>query len=169
MSWTVNVVPMSAPRMIPSVWGKVISPAATKPISITVVAADDWMIAVTAAPAATAVSRFRGSPPGPPPGAGGGPPGRGRPRDRLEGAPAGGRHRRQRFPAGRRVVERRLGPPPVGLTELIGQAPLPLPDPELGELGHDGERDAAAGECDLGRLASPPQRARIRGHERPRP
>ena len=62
MSWTVNVVPMSAPRMIPSVWGKVISPAATKPISITVVADDDWMIAVTAAPAATAVSRFRVSP-----------------------------------------------------------------------------------------------------------
>ena len=37
-------------------------PAATKPISITVVADDDWMIAVTAAPAATAVSRFRVSP-----------------------------------------------------------------------------------------------------------
>jgi len=38
------------------------SPAETKPMSINVVAADDWMIAVTAAPDATAIKRWRAMP-----------------------------------------------------------------------------------------------------------
>jgi len=54
MSCTVRVVPMSAPRITPSVWRKLIRPADTKPISMSVVAAEDWMIAVIAAPEATA-------------------------------------------------------------------------------------------------------------------
>ena len=58
MSCTVKVVPMSAPRMMPSVWRKLMSPADTKPINMSVVAADDWMIAVIAAPDATASRRF---------------------------------------------------------------------------------------------------------------
>ncbi len=59
MSWTVNVVPMSAPRMIPSVWRNVISPADTKPMSMSVVAAEDWMMAVIAAPDRTECHRLR--------------------------------------------------------------------------------------------------------------
>jgi len=55
----VKVVPMSAPRITPSVWRKVIRPAETKPISISVVAAEDWMIAVIVAPDSTARSRRR--------------------------------------------------------------------------------------------------------------
>ena len=41
ISWTVNVVPMSAPRMTPRVCRNVINPAETNPISIKVVAAED--------------------------------------------------------------------------------------------------------------------------------
>jgi hypothetical protein len=37
-------------------------PAETKPISISVVAAEDWMMAVTVAPEATATQRLRESP-----------------------------------------------------------------------------------------------------------
>ena len=37
-------------------------PAETKPISMRVVAAEDWMMAVTAAPEAAASTRFRDSP-----------------------------------------------------------------------------------------------------------
>ena len=62
MSCTVNVVPMSAPRITPSVWRNVMRPAATKPISMSVVAAEDWMIAVMAAPETTARTRLRESP-----------------------------------------------------------------------------------------------------------
>jgi hypothetical protein len=62
ISWTVTVVPMSAPRMMPSVWRNVMIPADTKPMSISVVAAEDWMIAVTVAPEATATHRLRESP-----------------------------------------------------------------------------------------------------------
>ena len=54
-----SVVPMSAPRMTPRDWRNVISPAETNPMSISVVAEDDWMSAVTRAPAPTAASRFR--------------------------------------------------------------------------------------------------------------
>ena len=49
-SCTVTVVPMSAPRITPSDWGNVTRPADTKPISISVVADEDWMIEVTSAP-----------------------------------------------------------------------------------------------------------------------
>jgi hypothetical protein len=45
--------------MTPSDWRKVMSPAETKPISMSVVADEDWMRAVTRAPAATADSRVR--------------------------------------------------------------------------------------------------------------
>ena len=62
ISCTVNVVPMSAPRITPSVARKVMRPAATKPISMRVVAAEDWMIAVIAAPERTARIRLRESP-----------------------------------------------------------------------------------------------------------
>jgi hypothetical protein len=58
MSWTVNVVPTSAPRMIPIAWWRVRSPAWTKPMSITVVAVEDWISAVTPAPVSAALSRF---------------------------------------------------------------------------------------------------------------
>jgi hypothetical protein len=59
MSCTVTVVPMSAPRITPRVWRNVIRPAETKPISINVVAAEDWMMEVTSAPDATAARRVR--------------------------------------------------------------------------------------------------------------
>jgi hypothetical protein len=59
MSWTVNVVPISAPRITPMVCENGMRPAETKPISITVVAEEDWMIPVTAAPERSAVNRFR--------------------------------------------------------------------------------------------------------------
>ena len=62
ISWTVSVVPMSAPRMTPSVCRNVIRPAATNPISIRVVAADDCRSAVAAAPETTARIRRRDSP-----------------------------------------------------------------------------------------------------------
>src|SRR5262245_43337912 len=58
MSCTVNVVPMSAPRITPRDWRKVRSPAETKPISIRVVADEDWMSVVTRAPEQTAVRRL---------------------------------------------------------------------------------------------------------------
>ena len=41
---------MSAPRMKPSDWRNDKSPAETNPISISVVADEDWMTAVTSAP-----------------------------------------------------------------------------------------------------------------------
>src|SRR6266542_3413102 len=58
-SWTVNVVPMSAPRMTPRDWGNESSPAETNPMSIRVVADEDWIMAVTSAPEPTAARRFR--------------------------------------------------------------------------------------------------------------
>jgi hypothetical protein len=56
---TVKVVPMSAPRITPRDWRKVRRPADTKPISISVVADEDWMRVVTSAPEQTAVRRLR--------------------------------------------------------------------------------------------------------------
>ena len=53
-----TVVPMLAPRMTPMAWWRFISPALTKPISMTVVAEEDWMRAVIPAPEATAVNRL---------------------------------------------------------------------------------------------------------------
>ena len=64
MSRPVTVVPMLAPMMIQTAWPRVIIPAFTKPTTITVVAEEDWMTAVMAAPTSTpkkrlAVSRSR--------------------------------------------------------------------------------------------------------------
>ncbi|MBF8288540.1 MAG: hypothetical protein HW381_1648 [Candidatus Rokubacteria bacterium] len=58
-SCTVKVVPMSAPRITPSDWRKLTSPAETKPISMSVVAEEDWMTAVASAPEHTADRRVR--------------------------------------------------------------------------------------------------------------
>ena len=58
-SCTVNVVPMSAPRITPRDCRKVTRPADTKPISMRVVAEEDWMSAVASAPERTAASRVR--------------------------------------------------------------------------------------------------------------
>jgi len=49
-SWTVTVVPISAPRIMPIVWRSVRRPADAKPTSMTVVALDDCSPAVTPAP-----------------------------------------------------------------------------------------------------------------------
>jgi len=49
---------MSAPRITARVWRKVISPALTKPTSMTDVALLDWIRPVMNAPAPTAVSRL---------------------------------------------------------------------------------------------------------------
>jgi hypothetical protein len=62
ISCTVSVVPMSAPRITPSVWRNVMRPAATKPMSITMVADDDWMMPVMVAPEAIARMRLRDMP-----------------------------------------------------------------------------------------------------------
>ena len=64
MSRPVTVVPMLAPMMIHTAWFRVIIPALTKPTTITVVAEEDWITAVMAAPTSTprkrlAVSRSR--------------------------------------------------------------------------------------------------------------
>ncbi len=48
--WAVMVVPMSAPRITPMAWDRDMSPAVTKPTSMTVVTDEDWMMAVTKAP-----------------------------------------------------------------------------------------------------------------------
>ena len=53
-----TVVPMSAPRITPIVWRSVRRPADAKPTSMTVVALDDWRIAVAPAPTASALRRF---------------------------------------------------------------------------------------------------------------
>ena len=50
---------MSAPRMTPRDWRKVRRPADTKPMSIRVVAEEDWIRAVTSAPEHTAARRVR--------------------------------------------------------------------------------------------------------------
>ena len=64
MSRPVTVVPMLAPMMIHTAWFRVIMPALTKPTTMTVVAEEDWITAVMAAPTSTpkkrlAVSRSR--------------------------------------------------------------------------------------------------------------
>ena len=64
MSSPVTVVPMLAPMMIHTAWFRVIMPALTKPTTMTVVAEEDWITAVMAAPTSTprkrlAVSRSR--------------------------------------------------------------------------------------------------------------
>ena len=57
-SQDVTVVPMLAPMMMPTAWVSFIIPEFTKPTTITVVADDDWITAVTAAPKPTALSGF---------------------------------------------------------------------------------------------------------------
>ena len=52
------VVPMLAPMMIQTAWFSVIMPALTKPTTITVVAEEDWMAAVMAAPTRTPINRL---------------------------------------------------------------------------------------------------------------
>ena len=58
MSCTVSVAPISAPRMTARVWRKLMSPALTKPTSMTDVALLDWIRPVMNAPPPTAASRL---------------------------------------------------------------------------------------------------------------
>ena len=46
----VSVVPISDPKITPTVWGSSIMPELTKPTSMTVIAEDDWMAIVMMAP-----------------------------------------------------------------------------------------------------------------------
>src|SRR5437773_1956882 len=154
MSCTVNVVPMSAPRITPSVWRNVMRPAATKPISMSVVAAEDWMIAVMAAHEPRGLrDRQRAVVDAEPPerverdaqqvaevdadhAAVGDDqhvvavPMAGA--DPLDGAPHPGRDLRERLAAGRRAIERRADPRvvrvPVEGADLVHRASLPLPE-----------------------------------------
>ena len=57
-SQDVTVVPMFAPMMMPTAWVSFMIPEFTKPTTMTVVADDDWMIAVTPAPKRTALIGF---------------------------------------------------------------------------------------------------------------
>ena len=59
MICAVTVVPTLAPKMMPMAWVRVRSPALMNPITITVVALEDWMTAVTRVPASTATMPFR--------------------------------------------------------------------------------------------------------------
>ena len=54
----VTVVPTLAPKITPTDWVKVRSPALTKPTTSTVVTDDDWMTAVTMAPVIAPRIRF---------------------------------------------------------------------------------------------------------------
>jgi hypothetical protein len=54
----VVVVPIFAPMITPIDWVRLRSPALTKDTTITVVAEDDWIIVVTAAPVSTPTNRF---------------------------------------------------------------------------------------------------------------
>ena len=58
MIWAVMVVPMLAPRIIPIDWESVSSPEVMKPTTSTVVTEDDWITAVTPAPANAAENRL---------------------------------------------------------------------------------------------------------------
>ena len=57
-SQDVTVVPMFAPMMIPIAWESFMIPEFTKPTTITVVADEDWITAVTPAPSSTALNGF---------------------------------------------------------------------------------------------------------------
>ena len=57
-SQDVTVVPMLAPMMMPTAWVSFMMPEFTNPTTMTVVAEDDWMIAVTPAPRRTALIGF---------------------------------------------------------------------------------------------------------------
>ena len=58
INWAVMVVPMLAPKMIPTACCKLINPALMKPKTMTVVADEDWITAVTIVPANTAMTPF---------------------------------------------------------------------------------------------------------------
>ena len=58
MIHAVTVVPMLAPMITPTAWVRVRSPAFTKLTTITVVALDDWMIAVMPSPVSTLLKGF---------------------------------------------------------------------------------------------------------------
>ena len=58
MSCPVMVVPMLAPMIIHMAWFKVIRPEFTNPTTMTVVAEEDWIIAVIPAPTKTPKNRF---------------------------------------------------------------------------------------------------------------
>ena len=58
MSCPVIVVPMLAPMMIQTACCRVIRPELTNPTTMTVVADDDWMTAVIAAPTSTPLIRL---------------------------------------------------------------------------------------------------------------
>ena len=58
MIWAVTVVPILAPMMMPMAWTKVMRPAVMKPTTSTVVTEEDWMTAVTKAPADAALKRL---------------------------------------------------------------------------------------------------------------
>lgn len=58
MIWAVMVVPILAPRMIPIDWPNCIRPLLISPTTITVVAEEDWIMAVTIVPTARALNRF---------------------------------------------------------------------------------------------------------------
>ena len=54
----VMVVPILAPMMMPTAWFSFMMPEFTNPTTITVVAEEDWITAVTPAPKRTAIIRF---------------------------------------------------------------------------------------------------------------
>ncbi len=54
----VTVVPILAPMMTPTAWFKFMMPELTKPTTMTVVAEEDWMTAVTKTPSRRAIRRF---------------------------------------------------------------------------------------------------------------
>ena len=54
----VIVVPMFAPMITPTAWESFMMPELTKPTTMTVVAEEDWITAVTAAPSSTARMRL---------------------------------------------------------------------------------------------------------------
>ena len=56
INWEVTVVPMFAPMMIPIACDSFMMPEFTKPTTMTVVAEDDWITAVTPAPSNTALN-----------------------------------------------------------------------------------------------------------------
>ena len=58
MIWAVMVVPILAPMMMGIDCCRCINPAETKPTTSTVVTDDDWMMAVTRAPATTPLKRL---------------------------------------------------------------------------------------------------------------
>ena len=57
-SQEVTVVPMLAPMMMPTAWVRFIMPEFTKPTTMTVVAEEDWITAVTSSPSSTAMLFF---------------------------------------------------------------------------------------------------------------